>query len=153
MSDKPLDCKGIPLARGQTLGKVDYKEYPPLTSKEAKEKGYLVDPNGYPWVAYTGESIIKEGDFSRTEHNLVIPVYTDLEEVFLSGLLHACQALETLSDGLDVTSDAQDILNASSRLKEIITEINAVIGPHKRQISMPQTAPSKPTLLNPTKGD
>lgn len=93
MDQKPLDCIGIPISRGQRItGKYDANIV--LTEQEARERKYILDTNDYPHMVYTGQKVQKPGDWSREQLDVVLPVWTPLEATLRGYIKQAIRSLE-----------------------------------------------------------
>ncbi len=112
MTNKPLDCVGIPISRGQRItGKYDANIV--ITETEARARKHLLDTNDYPHMAYTGKKIQKLGDWSREQLDIVLPVWTPLEATLREYIKQAMRMLEERKPfiGIIETSALQPVID------------------------------------------
>lgn len=116
---KPLDCVGIPLQA--QVGKHDFIK---LTPMEAKSKGLLMEDGEEP-KAHLSQKFVYPHDWTRTKHDVCVPMYTELE----SGLLLSFrQVRDLLVQNID---DARKLTEHTSDIQNALVIIDSILGFHE----------------------
>jgi hypothetical protein len=92
-----------------------------LTPQEARERGYLLDTEFYPWKALTGRRLPRTNCFSRHSDPEFYPVYTDTEASLRGTLTHLQFLLTSRKGEIDI-DEVQKIITESLEKTAVQTQ-------------------------------